>query len=381
MPISNLRPLIISAAIGLLSASLPLVANAATSGQVQSQSSSVEHHFTPRPSAGTRIDFEALDFIFSETVLYMGPSTRTRPPGPQPQLGSRQTTSHTSRHRLEGNKVMYSQFTDEVKSGMGVYMEELVELGNRLDIPSLSKNEQLAYWINLHNLILITTISENYPPAHRRPTRIKPVKGSDATLHDAKLITINDYALSLRDIREKIVFPNWKNQDVPYAFHLGYLGSPSMANYAYSAPKLKAQLEKNADEFVNSLRAYHNGKLNSYFRDVSTWYYPDINQDLDIYFRKRMRSEVYSKYKSVGIRKIVKEHLTLADMTGGLGRRSPISPSDTTGTKPGLEANIVEFLQERDFKVYQLKRLEWFNEGSVTIEDTLTTDGGTSVVE
>ena len=221
---------------------------------------------------------------------------------------------------------MYSIFTKEVKSDMKAYAEELIELGNNLDIPSLSRNEQLAYWINLHNLVVITTISESYPPPYRRPTRIKPIKGSDEFLHDAKLITIDNVDLSLRDIREKIVFPNWKDKDVPYAFHLGYLGSPSMGNFAYNAPALKSQLKENAEEFVNSLRAYHRGELNAYFRDVSPWYYPDLNQDLDQYFKQRMRPEVYAIYKAGGIKKIAKEELTLADMTGGLGRKSSISP-------------------------------------------------------
>lgn len=387
MTFSFFHTIIFSSAIGLVSLSIPSVAKATSTGnanpteQVQSPSSTIDLHFAPRPSLATRIDFEALDFILGETVLYMGPSTRTRPTGQQPQLGTRQTSAHTSRYRLEGNKVMYSLFSEEVKSGMKAYAEELVELGNRLDIPALPKNEQLAYWINLHNLVLITTISENYAPPHRRPTLIKPNKGSSASLHQAKLITIDDYALSLQDIREKIVFPNWKNKDVPYAFHLGYLGSPSMANYAYSAPKLKSQLKSNADEFVNSLRGYHDGKLNPYIREVSPWYYPNLNQDLDIYFNKRMRPEVYAKYKSGGINKKVRKELTLADMTGGLGRRSSISPFQTSGAESGLGYNIDQFLGERASKIDSLRRKEWFREGTVTIEDIETSDDGTSVIE
>ncbi len=380
MTTSNLRPLIFSAAIGLLSVSIPVTSHATSTGQIHSQSWEIENHFTPRPSKATRIDFEALDFIFSETVLFMGPSTRKRPPSPKLQLGTRQTTTHTSPYRLEGNKVMYSIFTKEVKSDMKAYAEELIELGNNLDIPSLSRNEQLAYWINLHNLVVITTISESYPPPYRRPTRIKPIKGSDEFLHDAKLITIDNVDLSLRDIREKIVFPNWKDKDVPYAFHLGYLGSPSMGNFAYNAPALKSQLKENAEEFVNSLRAYHRGELNAYFRDVSPWYYPDLNQDLDQYFKQRMRPEVYAIYKAGGIKKIAKEELTLADMTGGLGRKSSISPFQSDDDATGIGLNITQFLRERRHKIDQLQRIEWFKNGTVTIED-IETDGETSVVE
>jgi len=220
MPISILRPLILSATIGLISISSPLVANASSTSPVASQPSTASSHFTPRPSVETRLDFDTWDFMLSETVLYMGPSTRTRSAKNQAQTGTRINRSHISPYKMEGNKVLYALMKDEVKSEMKLYAEELIALGNRLDIPSLPKNEQLAYWINLHNAVLITTVSDSYPGPKRRPTLIKPIKGPDPKLHDAKLILIDDHRLSLRDIREKIVFPNWKNGDVPYAFHL-----------------------------------------------------------------------------------------------------------------------------------------------------------------
>ena len=363
MTISKLRSLIISATVGVLWVSFPSASYADSKGQVQSQSSTIESHFAPRPSAATRIDYDAWDFILGEIVLFMGPSARQRPPGAS-RVGPRRV-EHTSRYRLEGNKVMYSLLPDEMKMEIKAYSDELVELGNRLDIPSLSNNEQLAYWFNLHNAVLITTISENYTPPHSRPSLIKPIKGSDARLHDAKLITINDYALSLRDIREKIVFQNWRYQDVPYAFHLGNLGSPNMANYAYSAAILDSQLKSNAEEYVNSLRAYHRGNLSSYFREVAPWYYPDLYTDLDSYFKKRMRPEVYTEYKLGGVQKIVRADLTLADLTGGIGKATAIRP----------------YIQERAFKFDKLRQMEWYRNSFVTIEDTPTTDDGTSVVE
>ena len=358
MPRSFIHQLIISTAIGVAYISFLSASHAKSTGQVQSQDTTIESHFAPRPSSATRIDYDAWDFLLGEVVLYMGPSARQRPPGAS-KVGPR-ATSHTSRFRLEGNKVMYSLLPDEMKTDIKAYADELIELGNRLDIPSLSNNEQLAYWFNLHHAVLLTTISENYLPPHRRPSLIKPIKGSDARLHDAKLITIDDYALSLRDIREKIVFPNWRYQDVPYGFHLGNLGSPNMANYAYSASDLDVQLKNNAEEFINSHRAFHRGKLNSYFRDISPWYYPDFYQDLDSYFEKRMRPEVYTEYKLGGVRKIVRADLTLADLTGGIGKKSSILP----------------YIRERAFKFDKLWELEWYRNGFVTIEDIPTTDDG-----
>jgi len=316
--------------------------------------------------------------MLSETVLYMGPSTRTRSAKNQAQTGTRISRSHTSPYKMEGNKVLYALMEDEVKSEMKAYAEELIALGNRLDIPSLPKNEQLAYWINLHNAVLITTISENYPGPKRRPSLIRPIKGYDVRLHDAKLIEIDNHQLSLRDIREKIVFPNWKNDDVPYAFHLGHLGSPSMANVAYNGTDLRAQLARNAYEFVNSLRGYEDGKLSPYIRDISPWYHPDMASDLDNYFRKRMRPEVYGEFKANGIKSMNRAELTIADMTGGYGVNGGMeryyANLQSTAEPSFLGAEIQKFLQDRAAKNLQLNKKEWFRRGTVTIEDTPTED-------
>ena len=299
------------------------------------------------------------------------------------QFGTRTSSTHTSPYRLEGNKVLYSLMENEVKSEIKAYAEELITLGSRLDIPALPRNEQLAYWINLHNAVILTTIAENYPGPKRRPTLIKPIKGSDATLHDAKIIEIDGYMLSLRDIRERIVFPNWKNEDVPYAFHLGYLGSPSMANVAYNASNLRPQLARNAYEFVNSLRGYNQGKLNSYFRDVAPWYFPNLSSDLDTYFRERMRPEVYADYKANGITAKARKDLVVADMTGGYGKRSGIeryyANLQSSDIRSNLGRNIEQFLQDRAEKNLQLNNKEWFKRGIVTIEDTPTEDQSSDV--
>ena len=383
MTISIIRPLILFAAIGLMPVSVPIAASASATGKVEVKSTSIASHFTPRPSVSTKLDFDAWDFMLSETVLYMGPSTRTRSAKNQAQTGTRINRSHTSPYKMEGNKVLYALMENEVKSEMKIYADELIELGNRLDIPALPKNEQLAYWINLHNAVVITTISENYPGPKRRPNLIRPIKGSDVRLHDAKLIKIDGLALSLRDIREQIVFPNWKNGDVPYGFHLGYLGSPSMANVAYNATDLRAQLARNAYEFVNSLRGYESGKLSPYIRDVSPWFYPGMETKLDSYFQKRMRPEVYGEFKANGIKSMNREELTIADMTGGYGKNGGMeryyANLQSTAEPSLLGAEIQKFLQDRAAKNLQLSKKEWFRRGTVTIVDTPTEDGPTEI--
>lgn len=380
MPKNFFCRLVIIASIGWFTGSTPTFANASAASQTSNQHVTVAAHFKPRPSKSIRLDFDAWDFMLSETVLYMGPSTRTPASRKTPEVGSRLPRGNRSRLRLEGNKVLYTLMQDSIKSELESYATELEVLGNRLDIPALPKNEQLAYWINLHNAVLVTTLIKNYPGPKRQPSRIKPVSGSDAKLHNAKLVKIDGHALSLRDIREKIVFPNWKNKDVPFAFHLGHLSSPSLANSAYNGRDIAFQLARNAYEFVNSLRGYEKGALNPYIFEVSNWYYRNIETDLDAYFQRKMRPEVYTEFLTYGIDKVSKEDLSIADVTGGHGRRRIFSNVQTSArSRLALGPDIDDFLNARAGKFAQLRNKTWYKRGTVTIEDTQNEDDPSNI--
>lgn len=369
----KLRNFMIALTVTALGCALPITTYAASKPATPSAVAAPLPQFTPRPKLKTHLDFETWDFILSETVLYMGPSTRLHASRDDAQVGTRLIRNHTSPFKLEGNKVLYGLMEDDVKAVIKNYANELIQLGNRLDIPALPKNEQLAYWINLHNAVLVSQISENYPGPSRHPSKIKPIDGSDAKLHEAKLILIDDTVLSLRDIREKIVFPHWQNADVPFAFHLGHLGSPSLSTTAYDANKLKQQLEVNADEFVNSLRGYKDGSLNHYFWDISPWYFPHHKTRLDAYFQKRMRPEVYAEFKSKGIKRKNRKDLIVADMTGGFDGDNGIERFygnfQTSRFGSQLGSTIDQFLADRRQKQQQLQNTEWFRQGFVSIVD------------
>lgn len=369
------------AIIAISSFSVPIYAYASSAGVIKNQTPSIESHFLPRPSVQTRLDFDAWDFMLSETVLYMGPSTRTPAARKAASLGSRLPTGNKSRIRMEGNKILYDLMNDKVKSEMKNYAEELIALGNRIDIPSLPRNEQLAYWINLHNAVIVTTIIDNYPGPRRQPSLIKPIKGSETKLHDANIIEIDGHPISLRDIREKIVFPNWKNKDVPFAFHLGYLSSPSLANSAYDGTNIRTQLARNAYEFMNSLRGYERGKLNPYISEISPWYFPKMDSEMDSYFQRKMRPEVYAEFIENGVKEARKQDLAVADITGGHGSRLVFANTETSSrSRQALGSDIDDFLKARASKFSKLRKKEWFRRGTVTIEDT-PTDSGIAEVE
>ena len=216
------------------------------------QSAAVLGAFEPKPDGrDTRIEFKFVELVLRATVLRTGPSERMAYSRPEPLIGYRLVLRDTSRFRLEGNKVVYSLMSDKTKRAVTECLESLVALGQRLDIPSLPRNEQLAYWFNLHNMLVIATIMEHGRVAEPRTLTFGPDK---TPFHEAPLVTLKGIPLSLNDIRIGIVYRFWSDPRVMYGFFRGDLASPNIRAEAWKADTLSSALNDNAREFINALR-------------------------------------------------------------------------------------------------------------------------------
>ena len=206
------------------------------------------------PAAATvpdaSIDYSSVDELLQTIVLDGGPSLRKRAPLRNPKTGTLITYGHGSAFRLEGNKVLFSMFKDDHRARLKEELEYLIQVGNEVDVAVLPRAEQLAYWFNLHNLLVIATIAKHYPV--RRPRAIELQPG--VRLHDAPLVTLRDVRLSLRDIRSCVVFAQWRDPRVMYGFFNGELSSPRILLNAWTGPTLYEELDLSATEFINSLR-------------------------------------------------------------------------------------------------------------------------------
>lgn len=334
--------------------------------------------FKPTPQKTTRIDYDMWDSLLEEMVLYTGPSTRKHASRPRPITGSRFSRGHTSPYRLEGNRIPYSEIKPAYKEALTEYRKDLERVGTEIEISKLSRNEQLAFWLNLHNTVIIERLAEEYPV--RRPRELKIGKPK-VLLHDAKIINIKGEKLSLRDIREKIVYPNWKNPTVIYGFHLGDIGSPSIQNTAFNAANVNDLLDRSASEFINSLRGFHtrNNKqfISQLYTEVAAFYFSDFHADIANHMRKFMRSDV-SKQLKQGVPFEIDDYQTvIADMTGGRGNFESISilRSDTGyGAFEGKVSTFQQYVKELVSKRRDLERSGLVGSGTVIIEDIETTD-------
>lgn len=327
--------------------------------------------FTPRPSTNIRLDFTIWDEMLKEMVYYTGPSLRQRASRPTALVGSRQVFGHTSPYRLEGNRVLFEELGPEFSAIIGDYITDLVEIGNSIDLQSLPRGEQLSYWLNLHNAVVIKAIADDYPIG--APSTLTDTAGR--TFHDIPRFTLNGTALSLRNIRQDIVYRNWSNPLVIYGFFHGDIGSPSIQRKAYSGDSVERTLGFSADEFANSLRGFmafgKTARISRHYEDAAPYYFKDFDTDVRAHLSSLLNPDVKQQLdKTNNPLKLARYEDDIADLTKGeadRGNYSQINSSTSTGGPPSV---LDRALREQSEKFRRIRKRGLF--GTVTIEDIQT---------
>ncbi len=264
-----------------------------------------------------RIEYSHWDEALRFMVIPMGPSVREGAPRVDPRTGSRRIYGHQSRYRLEGNRVAFSFLKDKQRTAVSQYRADLERIGSEIDLTRLSRNEQLAFWLNLHNVAVIEALAGIYPISEPSDGKFGPNR---ASLDDAELVTIAGVALSPRDIRERIVYPNWRDPKVIYGFWRGEIGGPSIQRLAYNAQNLDALLALSAEEFVNSLRGVEKfgGKLrvSRIYEEAAPFYFEDFGS-LRTHLSKYARDDVKTLISATPETRYNRYEGDLADLARG----------------------------------------------------------------
>jgi hypothetical protein len=325
--------------------------------------------FTPAEATNSgTVDYDVWDEAVKSIVISMGPSLRETAGRAPEGFGSRRVYGHTSRYRLEGSRVTFSFLDEEIISNLAQYRQELQAIADKVDLQSLSRNEQLAYWINLHNVALVEKISRAWPI--RQPRR-QDVDG--VLIDDAKFITVEGVALSPRDIREKIVYPNWKDPRVIYGFWRGDIGGPSIQREAFTGENVSRLLTRSAAEFVNSLRGTQELgdtlQVSTLYEEVAPFYFPNFEADVRAHIAQFAGDEVAAILKQTsGTKAVIKEY-DIADLAGGAREPTLSNIQDPSGRVQSfrIPRSMTALLAQREEKFRRI--IKQGRTGTVTFSE------------
>ena len=96
-----------------------------------------------------------------------------------------------------------------------------------------SRDEQLAYWINLYNALTVKVILDHYPVKSILDIDISPGWFSIGPW-GKKLVAVEGVEISLDDIEHRILRPIWRDPRIHYALNCAAVGCPNLLREAFT---------------------------------------------------------------------------------------------------------------------------------------------------
>ena len=203
-------------------------------------------------------------------------------------------TRHVITNNEGINLVDYPHLTDADIKSLKHYIVSMSEI----DINNYNRNEQLAFWINLYNALVVHKIAEYYPVDTVHEVNISPGLFSVGPW-GANLVTVAGKKLSLDDIHNRIIRAVWNDPRTHYAINDGCIGAANLSREAFQGSTVDKQLQEAAHGYINSLRCIQviDGKL--IVSKIYEWYIDDFGKNevdlvkhLSTYASEPLRSQL-----------------------------------------------------------------------------------------
>lgn len=243
-----------------------------------------------------QVDYDRLNDFLSQLIVAIGPSEHKPMSNAISETRTRlRAQANIEPSRLESNRIEYSNLTEDNINYLHYLKEGLERIPESVPLESMTKDSQLAYWLNLHNVTVTLVIAERYPitdverlySGEEKCVLFMGCHTVEPVLNTTEL-NIMGKSLTLGDLRHHILM-NWDDPLVLYGLYMGYIGSPNLRLSAYNGRNVWRSLEDNATEFVNSVRGtYGRGKrlrVSGHY-ELGRHLFPDFENDLLAHLRR-----------------------------------------------------------------------------------------------
>lgn len=281
------------------------------------------------------------------------------------------------RSSYDGNRFLFEAFVKypELLPALRQVRDDMLALSPQ-QLASRSTDEQLAYWLNLHNVLVIDHIAHLYPKKV-----LDDLYQGEQPWATQRLYRMGDETLSLTDIKFHKVLPLAAGRtDVIYGFYEGYISGPSIRSEPFTGKKLQAQLKENAVEFVNTSRGtypeYNIRVRASGFYHRHQAFFPNFPYDLKSHLQQYVNVDDQDVLAKTDVVSTDIDDWRIADIFGTVRQSNSRSLDaefvmDTTKRKG--ELNVINNpLRLDDKQLLQLKMLrkrQQVKEGKVDIVD------------
>lgn len=134
-------------------------------------------------------------------------------------------------------KISYSAVEQQGQRFLNAYINRL----SNVAVSSLSRNDQLAYWLNTHNMLVMQAMTD--PKARRSMKKSRGTADAPGAMWTQKRITVQGVELSLHDIEKNIIVANFADKpNAVFGLYQGTKGSPAFMGDGFNGATLDAEL-------------------------------------------------------------------------------------------------------------------------------------------
>src|SRR3954463_10590521 len=150
---------------------------------------------------------------------------------------------------------------------------------------SMSRNDQLAFYINAYNAWILHEVVEKYPT--------KSVKDALFTFFTSKRIKVAGEQTSFNALEKETIRSKFSEPRVHFALNCASQSCPPLSSDAFRGGNLEAQLEKLSRNFVNTPKGvtYQDGAKTAELSKIFDWYKDDFKDGGPIAFINKRRSK------------------------------------------------------------------------------------------
>jgi len=135
-----------------------------------------------------------------------------------------------------------------LKASDNVALQALRQTLARVNVPSLTKKQQLAYWINLYNVNVVATVLEKYPVGSIRDLSTDPIIRLNVFKKDR--VPFGSGMISLNTIENDRIREGFHDPRIHFAINCAAKSCPPIRPEAYRGDRIDAQLDDQVRKFV-----------------------------------------------------------------------------------------------------------------------------------
>jgi hypothetical protein len=179
---------------------------------------------------------------------------------------------------VKGDSVNYSGVKTSGAVLLTTYLAQLESVCKK-DIKKWTRNQRMAFWINVYNAYTIKLVVDNHPLKSIREIGLLP--GSAWREKIVPLVRIKGKNVSLSHVENDILRRRFREPRIHFALVCAAEDCPPILAEAYTAAKLDRQLEHQTKAFLNdnTRNRYDAGKGVVYLSKIFNWYEKDFGKD------------------------------------------------------------------------------------------------------